>query len=158
MPGPGFARLTPVYVAGSPFLDDDPTGSQTVHDVAIVTGFFAPEDYRPCLASPGSTCFILTNTRSMDASHPAALNHDLGRGTPDCPFGHRSLRRRSGPQAGRRDTDSSSSAEIRRAEVIGQMLPGLVSVLRPVDATPEVVACRTWCLRGTSAMTKPSPM
>jgi uncharacterized protein YgbK (DUF1537 family) len=60
-------------------LDDDPTGSQTVHDVAIVTGF-TPEDYRPCLASPGSTCFILTNTRSMDASQAAALNHDLGGG------------------------------------------------------------------------------
>jgi uncharacterized protein YgbK (DUF1537 family) len=35
---------------------------------------------RPCLASPGSTCFILTNTRSMDASQAAALNHDFGRG------------------------------------------------------------------------------
>ena len=29
--------------------------------------------------------------------------------------------------------------EIRRAEVIGQMLPGLVSVLRPVEAAPEMV-------------------
>jgi uncharacterized protein YgbK (DUF1537 family) len=60
-------------------LDDDPTGSQTVHDVAIVTGF-APEDYRPSLALPGSTCFVLTNTRSMDAPQAADLNHDLGRG------------------------------------------------------------------------------
>ena len=60
-------------------LDDDPTGSQTVHDVAIVTGF-SPEDYRPGLASPDSTCFILTNTRSMDPSQAAALNHDLGHG------------------------------------------------------------------------------
>ena len=60
-------------------LDDDPTGSQTVHDVTIVTGF-APEDYRPALAAPGSTCFVLTNTRSMDAPQAAALNHDLGRG------------------------------------------------------------------------------
>jgi uncharacterized protein YgbK (DUF1537 family) len=60
-------------------LDDDPTGSQTVHDVTIVTGF-APEDYRPALASPGSTCFILTNTRSMDAPQATALNQDLGRG------------------------------------------------------------------------------
>jgi uncharacterized protein YgbK (DUF1537 family) len=60
-------------------LDDDPTGSQTVHDVTIVTGF-APEDYRPALASPGATCFVLTNTRSMDAPQAAALNHSLGRG------------------------------------------------------------------------------
>jgi uncharacterized protein YgbK (DUF1537 family) len=28
---------------------------------------------------------------------------------------------------------------IRRAEVLGQLFPGLVSVLRPVDAAPEVV-------------------
>jgi uncharacterized protein YgbK (DUF1537 family) len=28
---------------------------------------------------------------------------------------------------------------IRRATVLGQLLPGLVSVLRPIDATPEVV-------------------
>jgi uncharacterized protein YgbK (DUF1537 family) len=60
-------------------LDDDPTGSQTVHDVTVVTGF-ATEDYRPCLASPGSTCFLLTNTRSMDGPQAAALNHELGRG------------------------------------------------------------------------------
>jgi uncharacterized protein YgbK (DUF1537 family) len=60
-------------------LDDDPTGSQTVHGVMIVTGF-APEEYQPALASPGSTCFILTNTRSMDATQASALNHDLGRG------------------------------------------------------------------------------
>ena len=32
--------------------------------------------------------------------------------------------------------------EIHRAEVIGQMLPGLVSVLRPVEAAPEMVSCR----------------
>jgi uncharacterized protein YgbK (DUF1537 family) len=29
--------------------------------------------------------------------------------------------------------------EIRRAEVLGQMLPGLVSVLRPIDAAPEMI-------------------
>ena len=42
-------------------LDDDPTGSQTVHDVAVVTVFEADE-YAAGLAAPGSTCFILTNT------------------------------------------------------------------------------------------------
>jgi uncharacterized protein YgbK (DUF1537 family) len=45
-------------------LDDDPTGSQTVHDVSIVTVFEADE-YAAGLAEPGSTCFILTNTRSL---------------------------------------------------------------------------------------------
>jgi hypothetical protein len=47
-------------------------------------------------------------------------------------------------RAGCPDPDSGGSPprtppEIRRAEVIGQILPGLVSVLRPVEAAPEVV-------------------
>jgi uncharacterized protein YgbK (DUF1537 family) len=45
-------------------LDDDPTGSQTVHDVSVVTVFEAAE-YAAGLAEPGSTCFVLTNTRSL---------------------------------------------------------------------------------------------
>lgn len=45
-------------------LDDDPTGSQTVHDVSVVTVFEAAE-YAAGLADVGDTCFILTNTRSL---------------------------------------------------------------------------------------------
>ena len=45
-------------------LDDDPTGSQTVHDVSVVTVFEAAE-YAAGLAHVGDTCFILTNTRSL---------------------------------------------------------------------------------------------
>src|SRR6476469_4604748 len=45
-------------------LDDDPTGSQTVHDVSVVTVFEAAE-YAAGLADVGNTCFILTNTRSL---------------------------------------------------------------------------------------------
>ena len=45
-------------------LDDDPTGSQTVHDVSIVT-VFEDDEYAAGLAEPGSTCFVLTNTRSL---------------------------------------------------------------------------------------------
>src|SRR4029077_15552099 len=54
-------------------LDDDPTGSQTVHDVAIVTVFEADE-YAAGLAAPGSTCFILTNTRSLPEDTAVELN------------------------------------------------------------------------------------
>jgi len=45
-------------------LDDDPTGSQTVHDVSVVT-VFEDAEYAAGLAEPGSTCFVLTNTRSL---------------------------------------------------------------------------------------------
>lgn len=44
-------------------LDDDPTGSQTLHDVSVVT-VFEDTEYAAGLAEPGSTCFVLTNTRS----------------------------------------------------------------------------------------------
>lgn len=71
-------------------LDDDPTGSQSVHDVSVVTALEASE-YAAALAEPTSTCFILTNTRSLDEADAVQLNrtvaHDLFRleqqlGTP----------------------------------------------------------------------------
>ena len=45
-------------------LDDDPTGSQTVHGVSVVT-VFEDAEYATGLAEPGATCFVLTNTRSL---------------------------------------------------------------------------------------------
>ncbi len=59
-------------------LDDDPTGSQTVHDVAVVT-VFDPDEIAAGLGGPGSTCFILTNTRSMGEADAVALNTRVGR-------------------------------------------------------------------------------
>lgn len=63
-------------------LDDDPTGSQSVHDVSVVTALEAAE-YAAALAEPTSTCFILTNTRSLDEADAVRLNrtvaHDLFR-------------------------------------------------------------------------------
>ena len=54
-------------------LDDDPTGSQTVHDVNVVT-VFEDAEYAAGLARAGSTCFILTNTRSLPESSAVELN------------------------------------------------------------------------------------
>lgn len=51
-------------------LDDDPTGSQTVHGVTVVTAL-DPAEYAAALEAPGSTAFILTNTRSL--AHDAAV-------------------------------------------------------------------------------------
>ena len=59
-------------------LDDDPTGSQTVHDVAVVT-VLDPEEIAAGLDGPGSTCFVLTNTRSMSEADAVALNTRVGR-------------------------------------------------------------------------------
>ena len=59
-------------------LDDDPTGSQSVHDVNVVT---VPDrnEYRAALGEAGSTCFILTNTRSLAQPAAVALTQAVAR-------------------------------------------------------------------------------
>lgn len=47
-------------------LDDDPTGSQCVHDVDVLLDAAEPLD--DSLAEPGSAAFVLTNTRSMSVA------------------------------------------------------------------------------------------
>jgi uncharacterized protein YgbK (DUF1537 family) len=59
-------------------LDDDPTGSQSVHDVFVVTAL-DPAEYAAALADRGATCFVLTNTRSLPEGEAAALTQRVGR-------------------------------------------------------------------------------
>jgi len=54
-------------------LDDDPTGSQAVHGVSVVT-VLERSEYAAGLAAQGDTCFVLTNTRALDESRAVALN------------------------------------------------------------------------------------
>ncbi len=54
-------------------LDDDPTGSQAVHGVQVVT-VLEEDAYQAALAGPAATCFVLTNTRSLDEPAAAARN------------------------------------------------------------------------------------
>lgn len=60
-------------------LDDDPTGSQAVHGVEVVT-VLEEEAYGAALAGPAATCFVLTNTRSMDEPAAAEVNVLAARG------------------------------------------------------------------------------
>ena len=60
-------------------LDDDPTGSQTVHDVTVVT-VFEQHEYAAGLADPGSTCFVLTNTRSLPEAAAVELTTNVATG------------------------------------------------------------------------------
>ena len=48
-----------------------------MHDVAVVT-VFDPDEIAAGLGGPGSTCFILTNTRSMGEADAVALNTRVG--------------------------------------------------------------------------------
>lgn len=57
-------------------LDDDPTGSQTVHDVTLVTALEADE-YASALGETGATCFVLTNSRSLSAGRAARLTTEV---------------------------------------------------------------------------------
>ena len=59
-------------------LDDDPTGSQAVHDVSVVT-VPAAGTLAAALAEPGSTCFLLTNSRSMPEAAAVAANRRAAR-------------------------------------------------------------------------------
>jgi uncharacterized protein YgbK (DUF1537 family) len=60
-------------------LDDDPTGSQAVHDVQVVT-VLAESSYDAALDGPAATCFVLTNTRSVDEPSAIQLTKRAARG------------------------------------------------------------------------------
>ena len=111
-------------------LDDDPTGSQTVHDVASSPSSRTAE-YAAGLAEPGSTCFILTNTRSLPedaavelttsvAGRPVRLGQTLGapvrggqpeRLHPARPRDRRDARARRGPAPGHRQRVRRDAAD-----------------------------------------------
>lgn len=58
------------------FLDDDPTGSQSVQGVPVLTRW-TPDDLRWAFAQPSSGFFILTNTRGLNDSEAASTMHEV---------------------------------------------------------------------------------
>lgn len=60
-------------------LDDDPTGSQAVHDVQVVT-VLEENAYEAALGGAAATCFVLTNTRSLGEPAAVELNTLAARG------------------------------------------------------------------------------
>lgn len=59
-------------------LDDDPTGSQTVHGCLLLTRW-DEATLRVALADASPLFFVLTNTRGMDAPRAAAVTRDVCR-------------------------------------------------------------------------------
>ena len=57
-------------------LDDDPTGSQSVHDVPLITRWSAA-DLRWGLAEADPLLFVLTNSRSLDEADALAVNAEV---------------------------------------------------------------------------------
>ena len=57
-------------------LDDDPTGSQSVQQVPVLTRW-EEDDVKWAFSQPSDVFFVLTNTRSLDESETAALLLDV---------------------------------------------------------------------------------
>jgi uncharacterized protein YgbK (DUF1537 family) len=57
-------------------LDDDPTGTQTVHGVPVLTTW-SVEDLRWALEQPSPTFYVLTNSRSLPEAEAAAMNREI---------------------------------------------------------------------------------
>ncbi|MGO2360760.1 MAG: four-carbon acid sugar kinase family protein, partial [Brachybacterium tyrofermentans] len=57
-------------------LDDDPTGSQCVAGIDVAFDL-DPAIPAEVLTEPGSTCFVLTNTRALDEADAVCLNRRL---------------------------------------------------------------------------------
>lgn len=59
-------------------LDDDPTGTQTVHDVPVATRWSVADLARE-LQDPSVASYILTNSRSLDTDEAVRLNCEIAR-------------------------------------------------------------------------------
>ncbi len=57
-------------------LDDDPTGTQTVHDIAVLTEWTVDALARE-LRNDAPAFYLLTNSRSLTAANAASLNREI---------------------------------------------------------------------------------
>lgn len=76
-PAPAIGALLGAKPETLVVLDDDPTGTQTVHAVSLLTEW-TEEALRAELASAPSTFYILTNSRSLPLAEAQALNAEIG--------------------------------------------------------------------------------
>lgn len=63
-------------------LDDDPTGTQTVHDIPVLTEW-SVESLRAELSNDLPVFYILTNSRALPLPEAQALNAEIGRNLCD---------------------------------------------------------------------------
>ncbi|MFC1465653.1 MAG: four-carbon acid sugar kinase family protein [Candidatus Brachytrichaceae bacterium NZ_4S206] len=63
-------------------LDDDPTGTQTVHDIPVLTEW-SVESLRAELSNDLPAFYILTNSRALPLPEAQALNAEIGRNLCD---------------------------------------------------------------------------
>jgi len=76
-PFPGIRKAVARSTVKLVILDDDPTGTQTVHGMPVLTSWSA-SDLAAELGEAGPGFFILTNSRSLTAPAAEALNREIG--------------------------------------------------------------------------------
>jgi uncharacterized protein YgbK (DUF1537 family) len=103
-------------------LDDDPTGTQTVHGVPVLTEW-PVEALRRELASPVPAVYLLTNTRSVPLAEAQAINAEIGRNLAE-----------AARQAGRDFVAVSRSDSTLRGHFPGEVAALAESLGRPFDA------------------------
>jgi uncharacterized protein YgbK (DUF1537 family) len=82
IPARQVARALAASVAASPrvlvVLDDDPTGTQSVSDLPVLTRWEV-EDFTWAFTQGKAAVYVLTNTRSLDPAEAAARNEEIVR-------------------------------------------------------------------------------
>lgn len=104
-------------------LDDDPTGTQTVHDVPVLTTWEV-DALAAELAAPGPVFYILTNSRSLPLPEAQALNAEIGRALVD-----------AAAASGRDFEVVSRSDSTLRGHYPGEVDALAAALARPVDGT-----------------------
>lgn len=83
LPAPWVTDVLPSIRAGVPrncrklwILDDDPTGTQTIADLPVITNWDVPTLQRE-FDDPSPACFVLTNSRSLSAERTRELHRQF---------------------------------------------------------------------------------
>jgi uncharacterized protein YgbK (DUF1537 family) len=131
-------------------IDDDPTGSQNMHGIAVVT-VLEEAEYAAAFDAPGSCAFLLTNSRSLPEPEAAAVNTAVGRslhrlaGHLDAPL--EVVSRSDSTLRGHLMAEAGALAAARR-EVTGRGYDGVLVVPAYFDAGRYTVGDVHWARVG----------
>jgi uncharacterized protein YgbK (DUF1537 family) len=103
-------------------LDDDPTGTQTVHGVSVLTEW-SVEILRSALENGGPAFYVLTNSRSLPLPEARSMNMQIGRHL-----------REAGEKSGRRCVVVSRSDSTLRGHFPGEVEALAEGLSRDFDA------------------------
>jgi uncharacterized protein YgbK (DUF1537 family) len=131
-------------------LDDDPTGSQAVHDVQVVT-VLDQDAYRAALGGTAATCFVLTNSRSVGETAAVELTKRAARGliavAAECGAPIDLVSRSDSTLRGHVIAEARALAAVRR-ELLGSGPDGVLLVPAFIEAGRVTAADIHWARSG----------